>query len=76
MFEIEDDGSGIPAETRAKLFAPFAASKGKKGSTGLGMYLCKVLVENGMRGTIEVDERQPSGVKFTVVLPLAKTEQA
>ena len=39
---VLDQGSGIPDEVRASIFAPFVTSKGARG-TGLGLYICQSL---------------------------------
>jgi PAS domain S-box-containing protein len=71
---VADNGSGIPPETRTKLFAPFYTTKGEKG-TGLGLWITSQLVEkNG--GAIKFRSRYDSpdrngGTVFSVWLPLA-----
>jgi C4-dicarboxylate-specific signal transduction histidine kinase len=47
---VADNGSGIPEEIRASLFAPFHSSKGEAG-TGLGLWLSKTLIHRN-RGQI------------------------
>ncbi len=41
---VEDDGAGISADARAKLFTPFFTTKGERG-TGLGLCLAQQIVE-------------------------------
>ena len=48
-FEVRDDGPGISAADKAKLFAPFVQIKAgalqKGNGTGLGLSICKHIVE-------------------------------
>ena len=65
--EIEDDGPGIAAEDRARLFEPFFSTKGTRG-TGLGLSVSWGLVEEH-GGWIEVDSAPGEGAAVTVRLP-------
>jgi signal transduction histidine kinase len=66
--QIEDSGTGIPAELMPRLFEPFASSKER--GTGLGLAISRrILEEHG--GSIEVRSRSPQGSVFEVVLPAA-----
>ncbi len=70
-FSIADTGPGIPAEILQSVFDPFdhagAKSSGKFGGCGLGLPLCKGLVEQ-MGGNIWIDSSDERGttVKFTM----------
>lgn len=60
-----DTGVGIAEENRGKLFEPLFTTKAK--GIGLGLVLCKMLVE-GHGGTIEVESEVGKGSTFTVKL--------
>ena len=62
---ITDDGPGIPAEVRAKMFDPFVTTK--PGGTGLGLPIVHRAIE-AHRGLVFVDSGK-SGTRFTVLLP-------
>ena len=71
-FVVEDDGLGIPAGDRDRVFEKFYRldpdlNRGV-GGTGLGLYICRELVRR-MEGWIWVEERTPSGSRFVVELP-------
>lgn len=54
IIDIEDDGPGIPEDERKDVFLKFYRSKGgdrKVGGTGLGLYICKGIIE-ALGGTI------------------------
>jgi len=62
-----DNGPGISAADRDKLFMPYYSTK-KRGS-GLGLAIVRrIIVEHG--GSVEVEDNQPHGTRFVVELPL------
>lgn len=65
---VEDEGPGVPAALRSRLFQPFASSKGDQG-LGLGLYMARLIVELH-HGRIDLVDR-PRGARFEVVLPAA-----
>ena len=76
---VEDTGIGIPLAIQAHLFQPFtqadASTSRKYGGTGLGLALCRRIVE-GMQGTVGMESREGAGSTFTVRLPLALAREA
>lgn len=67
VIEVEDNGSGIPAEVVDQIFQPFFSSKGSKG-TGLGLAVTrKIIQEHG--GSLTVDSTPGQGSTFTIRLP-------
>lgn len=71
--QIADTGSGIPDEEKAKIFDKFYCGANKiadnRRSLGLGLYLCKAIVE-AHGGSIRVTDNQPQGTVFSFTLPL------
>jgi two-component system nitrogen regulation sensor histidine kinase NtrY len=64
---VSDNGPGISRGDRDKLFMPYYSTK-KRGS-GLGLAIVRrIIAEHG--GSIEVDDNEPSGTRFTIELPL------
>ena len=78
-FEVVDSGIGIPLEARKKLFSNFsqvdASTTRKFGGTGLGLVICKHLVE-GMGGSIGVQDGTGRGSMFWVDIPLEPAPEA
>ncbi len=76
---IVDSGIGIPAEDLPHLFQKFYrvdnTDTREIGGTGLGLYLCRRLVE-AMDGRIWVESEYGKGSMFFVELPRLSTEQA
>lgn len=64
---VEDNGVGIPEEQQSKIFEPNFTTK--SGGTGLGLAMCKQLLENS-GGTIEFESQPNDGTCFTITLPL------
>jgi len=67
VLDLADDGPGIPAEIRDRVFEPFV-SQGKKGGTGLGLAVARRFVEDH-GGSIELLPEGP-GARFRIRLPL------
>ncbi len=68
--EVEDDGPGISPTVRDRLFEPFVTTKQIGEGTGLGLAVCRGLVESA-GGEIGVDPSYVSGARFYILLPLA-----
>jgi two-component system sensor histidine kinase KdpD len=70
---IADDGPGISGEEKEKIFDKFYCGDHKvadnRRSLGLGLYLCKAIVE-AHGGQIWVEDHKPSGAVFCFTLPL------
>ncbi|MBF0551763.1 MAG: response regulator [Deltaproteobacteria bacterium] len=67
IFAVKDTGIGVPAAQRERIFDPFtqvdASSRRKYGGTGLGLNICKKLVEL-MGGEIWVRNNEGAGSTF------------
>jgi signal transduction histidine kinase len=69
---VEDDGPGIPAELREKVFERFVRGSGDRGgSFGLGLSIVRAVAENH-GGTVALGEAEAGrGTRFVVTLPAA-----
>jgi two-component system NtrC family sensor kinase len=67
---VEDNGPGVDPRVRDRLFEPFITTKGVGEGTGLGLAVCRGLVESA-GGEIGVDSSFSGGARFFVVLPAA-----
>jgi two-component system NtrC family sensor kinase len=65
--EVEDDGPGIDPAVRDRLFEPFVTTKEVGEGTGLGLAVCRGLVESA-GGTIDVDAAYTGGARFVIEL--------
>ena len=70
--EVSDEGRGVPAELRRRIFEPFFQAEGsdarKKGGSGLGLAICRALIEQH-GGEIAVDPRPGGGSVFWFTVP-------
>jgi signal transduction histidine kinase len=73
VLAVADDGDGIPADQRERIFERFARldeARGAGGGTGLGLAIARdIVVRHG--GTIAVDESYSSGARLVITLPAA-----
>jgi signal transduction histidine kinase len=70
IITIKDTGTGIDHEILPRLFSKFAA-KSHKG-TGLGLYICKNIIEAHGGILIASNNNDGKGATFTISLPLVK----
>lgn len=73
IMSVTDDGPGIPAEERERIFEPFVRlSRSPGGGTGLGLAIVRRTIESH-GGTITCDSCPAGGARFTVRLPAERT---
>ena len=65
--KISDNGCGIPAEDKPRLFEPYFSTK--KSGTGLGLAIVSTIVSDH-NGYIRVRDNEPQGTHFIVELPI------
>jgi len=72
---VADEGLGIPPEERDRIFEKFYRLDPQQtqgvGGSGLGLYICRELVER-MEGRLRVESELGKGSRFTVELPLRR----
>ena len=64
---VDDDGPGIPAGERERVFRPFAS--GAKGGTGLGLTIARDIV-HAHGGEITLEDSPKGGLRARIVLPV------
>jgi C4-dicarboxylate-specific signal transduction histidine kinase len=65
---LDDNGGGVEKDLEEKVFEPYITSKPPTEGNGLGLFFCKMVVENQMGGKISLNNHQ-AGVRVTISLP-------
>ena len=64
---VADDGPGIPAADRDRLFEPYFSRK--EGGTGLGLAIVSAIASDH-GGTVRVRDNEPRGTVFEIEFPV------
>jgi signal transduction histidine kinase len=65
---ITDDGPGIPADWRERIFEPFVRLDDSPRGAGIGLFAARRLARS-MGGDLHAEDRQPKGSQFVLELP-------
>ena len=68
---IHDNGMGIPADLREKIFTPFYTTKPAGEGTGLGLSITYDVIVQEHGGEIMVDSEPGNYTEFTILLPIS-----
>ncbi len=71
ILTFADDGAGMAADVRDKVFDPFFTTARDQGSTGLGLHIAHNLVSGPLSGSLRLDSEPGQGSRFILVLPAA-----
>lgn len=69
VVEISDNAGGLPDTIIENVFLPYYSTNDVRFGTGLGLYICRQIIENLCKGKIAV-ENVENGAKFTIRLPM------
>jgi len=67
LITIEDNAGGIRTDILQKVFEPYFSTKSKNG-TGLGLYMCKTIINEHLHGNISLESNK-NGTKVAIQLP-------
>jgi two-component system NtrC family sensor kinase len=70
VFEVNDTGTGIPVEARARVFEPFFTTKEVGKGTGQGLAIVRAIVVERHGGAVTFDTELGRGTTFRVRLPI------
>ncbi len=66
--DVIDTGCGVPDGARAQIFEPFFTTKTEEEGTGLGLWLCRDIIEQS-GGRLWLERSGPEGSCFSFALP-------
>jgi len=67
--ELQDNAGGVSEKSLYKIFEPYFTTKHKSQGTGLGLFISKMICEQGLNGSLDVESKK--GVTtFSVKIPL------
>jgi signal transduction histidine kinase len=67
---VKDNGTGIPADIKDKIFQPFFTTKRTGEGTGLGLSLSYDIITKGHGGSLDVESTDGVGSEFIITLPI------
>ncbi|MFH1861809.1 MAG: ATP-binding protein [bacterium] len=67
---VQDEGVGIPAENREKIFDPFFSEKLQRQGLGMGLYLVQKIVQQ-YGGSVRIESQVGRGSTFSMFFPAA-----
>ena len=77
IIKIKDNADGIPSDIINKVFNAYFTTKEKCGGTGIGLYICKQIIETSMQGEISVSNvkyeyegQNYVGAEFEIIFPI------
>jgi signal transduction histidine kinase len=68
---VRDNGTGISAEVKEKIFNPFFTTKPAGEGTGLGLSISHDIIVKQHGGSIEVETEPGEYTEFRIILPRA-----
>jgi len=74
LLSVADNGPGVPAEIRTRIFEAFQSTKGH-GGTGLGLAVARKIVQE-LGGTLELIDPPDGGAEFRIGLPAVRATES
>lgn len=75
LLTVQDWGSGISKEHLPKIFEPLYTTKSFEKGMGLGLAVCKDIMEKDFMGAISVKSNEKVGTIFTLLFPIQKAPE-
>ena len=74
QIEYRDDGCGMSAESRARVFENFYSTAIESGGSGVGMHVSYLIIHDQLGGQMSCDSEPGEGVLFVIRIPLNSEE--
>ena len=74
LLEFGDNAGGVNEKNLYKIFEPYFTTKHKSQGTGLGLFMSKIICEQGLDGSIDV-ESENSTTTFTIKIPIEEKNE-
>ena len=68
VISVCDNAGGIDEKIIEKIFEPYFSTKYEKNGTGIGLYMCRMIVRKHLKGKIRAKNRD-NGVCFDITIP-------
>jgi PAS domain S-box-containing protein len=68
VVSIADNAGGIPEAIRERIFEPYFTTKGPDQGTGIGLFMCKTIIEKSMNGRLYA-RNSGDGAEFVITVP-------
>jgi PAS domain S-box-containing protein len=65
LMRVGDNAGGIPVEYHQKIFDPFFTTKLSPGGAGMGLYICRKIIEEDLKGKITISNIE-GGIEFMI----------
>lgn len=73
VLSVADEGPGIPADARARIFEPFVSTRA--GGAGIGLAVARQIIAS-QHGTLSIDTAETGGARLEVTLPRVAADEA
>ena len=70
IISIKDNALGIPDRIKENIFKPFYSTKQHLSNSGIGLSMCKDIVESDFMGKIKLNSQLSKGSEFVITVPL------
>ncbi|HEY9644737.1 MAG TPA: ATP-binding protein [Chroococcidiopsis sp.] len=74
VIRIADNGSGIPADIRSKIFNPFFTTKRVGQGKGLGLSISYKIVVTNHGGRLQCHSKPGQGTEFVIEIPILQSD--
>ncbi|MBI1782531.1 MAG: tetratricopeptide repeat protein [Sphingobacteriales bacterium] len=70
LIRVDDNGNGIPASVKDKIFQPFFTTKPTGQGTGLGLSISYDIITKAHNGKLKLETKEDEGASFIILLPV------